>query len=65
MTTNWNIRALNRDGASAQLAEALIECSADITAIQEMRWKGQSCKVHAHCAFYYGCYYHADRRKFG
>ena len=35
---SWNIPTLNRDDAFAQLAEALIECKADITAIQEMRW---------------------------
>ena len=34
----WNIRTLNRDDASAQLAQTLIECVADIIAIQEMRW---------------------------
>ena len=33
----WNIGTLNTDGASAQLAEDLIECGPDITAIQEMR----------------------------
>ena len=39
----WNIRSLNRDGASALLVEILIECGGDITTIQEMRWIGQEC----------------------
>ena len=59
----WNIRTLNGDGASAQLADALIKCRADITAIQEMRWIGQGCKRQAHCDIYYSC--HAERREFG
>ena len=33
----WNIWTFNRNGAFAQLAEALIKCRADINAIQEMR----------------------------
>ena len=40
-----NIRTINRDRASATLAETLIKCVADITAIQEMRWIGQGCKI--------------------
>ena len=35
----------NRDGASAKLAQTLIKCGADITAIQEMRWIRQGCKI--------------------
>ena len=34
----WNIQTLNWDGASAQLAKTLIECGADITAMQEMQY---------------------------
>ena len=49
----WNIRTLNRDGASAQLPKILIRCGADITAIQEMRWIGQGCKIKEYCNIYY------------
>ena len=49
--TSGNIRTINRDGVSAQL-EAFIECKADITAIQEMRWIGQGCKSQAHWDIY-------------
>ena len=35
--STWSIRTLNRDGASAKLAAALIGCGADIIAIREMR----------------------------
>ena len=48
-----NIRTLNREGASAQLAEALIECRADITVIQQMRWIGHGYESQAHCNIYY------------
>ena len=58
----WNIRTLNRDGASAQLAEILIECGADITAIQEIRRIGQGCKIQEDCNIYYSC--HAEKREF-
>ena len=56
---NWNIRILNRDGASAQLADALIKCGADITAIQEMRWIGQGCKIRKNCNI--GCGFVVDQ----
>ena len=46
-----------------ELATALIECRADITVIQEMRWIGQGCESQAHCDIYYSC--HAVRREFG
>ena len=59
----WNIRTLNRDGASAKLAKTLIKCGADITAIQEMRWIGQGCKIRKNCNIYYSC--HAEKREFG
>ena len=48
----WNIRNRNRDGASAKLAETLTECGADITAIQEMRWTRQGCKIRKYCNIY-------------
>ena len=56
----WNILTLNRDGASTQLAKALIECRADITVIQEMRWMGQGCKSQEHSDIYYSC--HAESK---
>ena len=59
----WNSRTHNRDGASAQLAEFLIECGADITVIQEMRWSGQGCKIQDDCNIYYSC--PAEKREFG
>ena len=34
LVCTWNSRILNKDGASAKLAETLTECGADITAIQ-------------------------------
>ena len=58
----WNIRTLNRDGASAKLTETLTECGADITAIQKMRWIGQGCKIRQNCNIYYRC--HAEKREF-
>ena len=48
----WNIRTLNWYGASAQLAETFIECGADITARQEMRWIAQECKIQEDCNIY-------------
>ena len=59
----WNIRNLNRDRASAKLAESLIKCGADITDIQEMRWIGLGCKILKNCNIYYSC--HAAMREFG
>ena len=59
----WNVRTLHRVGASAQLADALIKCKTDITAIQEMRWTGQGCKRLASCDLYYSC--HVDKHEFG
>ena len=58
----WNIRTQNWDGASAKLAETLTEYGADITAIQEMRWIGQACKIRKNCNIYYSC--HAEKREF-
>ena len=46
----WNIRTLNRDGASAKLAKTLIKFGADI---QEMRWIGQGYKIRKNCNIYY------------
>ncbi|XP_043064519.1 uncharacterized protein LOC122320475 [Drosophila ficusphila] len=54
----WNVRTLYRPGAAQQLADTLNECKADITAIQEMRWKGQE-----NCDIYYSC--HTERHEFG
>ncbi|XP_051864248.1 uncharacterized protein LOC127566265 [Drosophila albomicans] len=59
----WNVRTLNWEGASIQLADALEKLKADITAIQEMRWTGQGCSKRANCDIYYSC--HAERREFG
>ena len=53
---------LHRVGASAQLANDLIKCRTDITAIQEMRWIGQGCKRLVSCNVYYSCY--LDNHKF-
>ena len=58
----WNIRTLNRDGASAKQAETLTECGADITAIQEIRWIGQECKIRQNCNINYS--WHAEKREF-
>ena len=54
---------LHRIGASAQLADALIKCRTDITAIQEMCWIGQECKMLAICDVHYIC--HVDKHEFG
>ena len=56
MVCIWNIWILLRNGASAQLADALIKCSADITAIQKMRLIGQGCKRQADWDIYYSCH---------
>ena len=53
----------NSDGGPARLADALIECRADIIAIQEMRLIGQGCKRQTHCHIYFSC--NAERREFG
>lgn len=59
----WNVRTLNSDGASIQLVNVLKEYRADITALQEIRWKGQGCKKFNHCDVYYSC--HDNKRIFG
>ena len=59
----WNVRTLNREGATIQLVNVLKEYKADITAIQEMRWKGQGCSNEQFCDIYYSC--HEEKRNFG
>lgn len=59
----WNVRTLNRDGASIQLVNVLKDYKADITALQEIRWKGQGCCKKQFCDIYYSC--HAKKRIFG
>ena len=59
----WNIRKLNRDRASATLAETLIKCGAHITAIWKMRRIGQASKRQEHYKIYYSG--HAKNREFG
>lgn len=59
----WNVRTLYRPGAAQQLADTLMTLKADITAIQEMRWKGQGCIRKKNCDIYYSC--HTDRHEFG
>ena len=61
LVCTWNIRTLNRDGASAKLAKSLIKCGADI--VQEMRWIGQGCKFQEDCNINYSCL--AEKREFG
>ena len=45
------------------MLQSLINCRADITAIQKMRWIGQGCKSQKLCNIFYCC--HAERREFG
>ena len=59
----WNVRTLYRPGAAQQLADTLNELKADITAIQEMRWKGQGRIRKSNCDIYYSCL--NDRHEFG
>ena len=59
----WNVRTLYTEGASIQLVNVLRKYKADITAIQEIRWKGQGCAKRQSCDIYYSC--HAERREFG
>ena len=52
----WNVRTLQRVGASAQLADTLIKYKTNITAIQKMQWIGQGCKGLAFCDVCYSCH---------
>ena len=45
----WNVRTLYREGASIQLVNVLKKYKADITALQEIRWKGQGCRKMQFC----------------
>ena len=60
---SWNVHTLHRVSPCAQLADALIKCKTNITAIQEMRWIGQACKRLASCDMYYSC--HVNKHEFG
>ena len=51
-----NIRTLNRDSAFIQLADVLMKCRADITAMQDMRWIGKAYKSQAHYGIFYSCH---------
>ena len=59
----WNVCTLHREGASAQLAEALMKYKTDITATQEMRCIRQGCKRLTSRDVYYS--YHVDKHEFG
>ncbi|XP_054082831.1 craniofacial development protein 2 isoform X1 [Zeugodacus cucurbitae] len=59
----WNVRTLNWEGASVQLADVLIRLKADITAIQAVRWTGHGRKKVGPCDIYYSG--HIKERKFG
>ena len=59
----WNVRTLYREGASIQLVNVLKKYKADITALQEIRWKGQGCRKMQSCDIYYSG--HAEKRILG
>ena len=59
----WNVRTLYRDGAHIQLVNVLNNYKADITALQEIRWKGQGCCKMQSCDIYYSG--HAEKRILG
>ena len=59
----WDFRTVHREGASVQLADALIKYRTDITAIQQIRWIEQRCKSLPSCDVYYSC--HVDKHVFG
>ena len=48
----WKFRSLNRERSSIQLTEAQAKIKADITAMQDMRWKGQGCIKKSICDIY-------------
>ena len=49
----WNVRTLNRVGAKQDLKNALQRYNIDITALQEIRWKGNG---QDEDDMYYSCY---------
>lgn len=59
----WNVRTLYRKGASIQLVNDLKNYNADITALEEIRCKGQGCRTIKSCDVYYSG--HEEKRIFG
>ena len=51
----WNVRTLFRSGAWASLSSELLKYRMDVTALQEVRWKGtDTIKTKHHTIFYSG-----------
>lgn len=59
----WNVLTLYKPGALKTLIEQLKICTADITAIQEVRWLGEGVIEKKECTVFYSCNKH--KHQFG